>query len=115
MKIKMNHRFICFVIATVTLALTLLFTSCSSASADAETKTETADHPCYHVTVYSPEIEKVGYGSARHPKYTITVEDFNELLPKSYVRREQYHLLSIPLGNGRFELVSPSLVEIEYY
>lgn len=115
MKIKMNHRFICFVIATVTLTLTLLFTSCSSEFADSETKTETADTPCYHVTVYSPEIEKMGYGSARHPKYTITVEDFNELLPKSYACREQYHLFRIPLEDGRFELVSPSLVEIEYY
>ena len=82
-------------------------------SADAETKTEIADHPCYHVTVYSPEIEKVGYGSARHPKYTITVESFNELIPISSAR--DYKLLQIPLGDGRFELVSTSMVEIEYY
>lgn len=104
MKIKVNHRFICFVIATVTLMLTLLFTSCSLASADIEIKTETADHPCYHVTVYSPEIEKVGYGSARHPKYTITVENFSELIPISGCIYE-YKMLEIPLGNGRFSLV----------
>lgn len=112
-----NHRFICLVIAILALSLTLLFASCNSTSADAETKTETetADHPCYHVTVYSPEIKKVGYGSARRPKYTITVEDFNELLPKSYVCGERYRLLRIPLEDGRFELVSTSLVEIEYY
>lgn len=109
-----NHRFICLVIATVVLTLTLLFTSCGSTSADAETKTETADHPCYHVTVYSPEIEKVDYGSKRHPKYTITVENFSELIPiDGYIY--EYKMLKIPLGNGRFELVSTSLVEIEYY
>ena len=42
------------------------------------------------------------------------MEDFRELLPKSYACREQYHLLRIPLEDGRFELVSTSLVEIEY-
>lgn len=108
-----NHRFICLVITILTLSLTLLFTSCGSTSADAETKTEIADHPCYHVTVYFPEIEKVGYGSARHPKYTITVESFNELIPISSAR--DYKLLQIPLEDGRFELVSTSMVEIEYY
>lgn len=60
-----------------------------------------------------PEIEKVGYGSARHPKYTITVESFNELIPISSAR--DYKLLQIPLGDGRFELVSTSMVEIQYY
>ena len=114
MKIKVNHRFICFVIATVTLMLTLLFTSCSSVSA--ETKTETADHPCYHVTVYSPEIEKSGYAGTRSPKYTITVDSFGELVPDPKLSSErEYQLLQIPLGDGRFELVSTSLVEIEYY
>lgn len=111
-----NHRFIRLVITILALSLTLLFTSCGSTSADAETKTETetADHPCYHVTVYSPEIEKVGYGSKRHPKYTITVENFSELIPvDGYIY--EYKMLKIPLGNGRFELVSTSLVEIEYY
>lgn len=108
-----NHRFICLVITILALSLALLFTSCGSTSADAETKTETVDHPCYHVTVYSPEIEKVGYGSARHPKYTITVESFNELIPISSAR--DYKLLQIPLGDGQFELVSTSMVEIEYY
>nr|DAZ45088.1 MAG TPA: protein of unknown function (DUF4972) [Caudoviricetes sp.] len=113
MKIKVNHRFICFVIATVTLMLTLLFTSCSSVSA--ETKTETADHPCYHVTVYSPKIDHAGNGSERHPKYTITVNDFEELLPDQLSAERDYQLLRIPLEDGRFELVSTSLVEIEYY
>lgn len=115
MKIKVNHRFICFVIATVTLTVTLLFTSCSSTSADAETETETADRPCYHVTVYSPEIDHAGNGSERHPKYTITVNDFGELLPDQLSAERDYQLLRIPLEDGRFELVSTSLVEIEYY
>ena len=108
-----NHRFICFVIATVTLTLTLLFTSCSSTSDDAETKT--ADHPCYHVTVYSPEIEHAGNGSERHPKYTTTVNDFGELLPDQLSAERDYQLLRIPLEDGRFDLVPTSLVEIEYY
>ena len=114
---KTEKRMACFIVSAALLIVTLCFTSCSSTSADAETKTEaeTADHPCYHVTVYSPEIEKVGYAGRRKPKYTITVEDFSELLPKSYVCRDQYHLLRIPLEDGRFEMVSTSLVEIEYY
>lgn len=110
-----NHRFVCLVITILALSLTLLFTSCGSTSADAETKTETADHPCYHVTVYSPEIEHAGNGSERHPKYTITVEKFSELLPDQLSAERDYQLLRIPLEDGRFELVSPSLVEIEYY
>ena len=110
---KTEKRMACFIVSAALLIVTLCFTSCSSTSADAETKTEIADHPCYHVTVYSPEIEKVGYGSARHPKYTITVESFNELIPISSAR--DYKLLQIPLGDGRFELVSTSMVEIEYY
>ncbi len=107
----MKNRISCFVVAALLLALTLWATACGSASAEAEATVE----PCYHVTVYSPEIEKVGYAGTRSPKYTITVENFSELLPKSYVCREQYHLLRIPLEDGRFELVSTSLVEIEYY
>ena len=111
-----NHRFICLVITILALSLTLLFTSCGSTSADAETKTETADNPCYHVTVYSPEIDHAGNGSERHPKYTITVEEFGELLPDPKLSAErEYQLLRIPLEDGRFELVSTSLVEIEYY
>jgi hypothetical protein len=113
MKNKINHRFIRFTIATVALLLTLLFTSCHPTAAKASAKAEEASKPCYHVTVYSPEIEKVGYGSARHPKYTITVESFNELIPISSAR--DYKLLQIPLGDGRFELVSTSMVEIQYY
>lgn len=108
---KNEKRIICFIVSAALLIVTLWFTACSSASAEAGT----ADHPCYHVTVYSPEIEKVGYAGTRSPKYTITVENFSELLPKSYVCGEQYHLLRIPLEDGRFELVSTSLVEIEYY
>lgn len=114
MKNKINHRFIRFTIATVALLLTLLFTSCHPTAAKASAKAEEASKPCYHVTVYSPEIEKVGYGSARRPKYTITVENFSELIPISGCIHE-YKMLKIPLGNGRFELVSTSLVEIEYY
>jgi hypothetical protein len=113
MKNKIKHRFIRFTIATVALLLTLLFTSCHPTDAKAAAKSEEASKPCYHVTVYSPEIEKVGYGSARHPKYTITVESFNELIPISSAR--DYKLLQIPLEDGRFELVSTSMVEIEYY
>lgn len=52
----------------------------------------------------------------RKPKYTITVEDFGELLPDPKLSAErEYQLLQIPLEDGRFELVSTSLVEIEYY
>lgn len=111
-----KHRFICLVITILALSLTLLFTSCSSTSVDVETKAETADRPCYHVTVYSPEIEHAGNGSERHPKYTITVEKFGELLPDPKLSAErEYQLLRIPLEDGHFELVSTSLVEIEYY
>ena len=117
MKNKINHRFIRFTIATVALLLTLLFTSCHPTAAKASAKAEEASKPCYHVTVYSPEIETVGYGSARHPKYTITVESFSELIPSGIGSSNvgDYKLLKIPLGDGRFELVSTSMVEIEYY
>lgn len=108
----MKNRIACFIVATLLLTLTLWFTACGSTSAEAEATVE----PCYHVTVYSPEIEKVGYGSARHPKYTITVDDFSELLPDAKMPAVmEYQLLRIPLEDGRFELVSTSLVEIEYY
>lgn len=108
----MKNRISCFVVAALLLALTLWATACGSASAEAEATVE----PCYHVTVYSPEIEKVGYAGTRSPKYTITVDDFSELLPdpKQSAERE-YQLLRIPRSDGRFELVSASLVEIEYY
>ena len=86
--------------------------ACGSTSAEAGT----ADHPCYHVTVYSPAIEDGTYAARRYPKYTITVEDFGELLPDPKLSAErEYQLLRIPLEDGRFELVSTSLVEIEYY
>lgn len=107
----MKNRISCFAVAALLLTLTLWATACGSTSAEAET----ADHPCYHVSVYSPEIKKVGYGSARHPKYTITVDSFSELVPSSYSYEKEYQFLRIPLGDGRFELVSTSLVEIEYY
>nr|DAE40536.1 MAG TPA: putative peptidyl-prolyl cis-trans isomerase [Caudoviricetes sp.] len=108
----MKNRIACFIVATLLLALTLWATACGSTSAEAGT----ADHPCYHVTVYSPEIEKVGYAGTRSPKYTITVDDFNELLPDPKLSAErEYQLLRIPLEDDRFELVSTSLVEIEYY
>ncbi len=102
-------RICCLTVAALLLILTLCVTACGSTSAEAEAISQ----PCYHVTVYSPEIKKVGYGSARYPKYTITVESFNELMPISNAR--DYKLLQIPLGDGRFELVSTSLVEIKYY
>jgi hypothetical protein len=115
---KTEKRMICFIVSAALLIVTLCFTSCSSTSANVETKTEaeTDDHPCYHVTVYSPEIEKVGYACRRKPKYTITVDSFGELVPDPKLSSErEYQLLQIPLGDGRFELVSTSLVEIEYY
>lgn len=108
----MKKRLSCFAVAVVLLALTLWATACSSTSAEAGT----ADHPCYHVTVYSPAIEDGTYAARRYPKYTITVEDFGELLPDPKLSAErEYQLLRIPRSDGRFELVSTSLVEIEYY
>ena len=108
----MKKRLSCFAVAVVLLALTLWATACGSTSAEAGT----ADHPCYHVTVYSPAIEDGTYAARRYPKYTITVEDFGKLLPDPKLSAErEYQLLRIPLEDGRFELVSTSLVEIEYY
>ena len=108
----MKKRLSCFAVAVVLLALTLWATACGSTSAEAGT----ADHPCYHVTVYSPAIEDGTYAARRYPKYTITVEDFSELLPDQKLSAErEYQLLRIPRSDGRFELVSTSLVEIEYY
>lgn len=105
----MKKRLSCFAVAVVLLALTLWATACGSTSAEAGT----ANHPCYHVTVYSPQIV---YGGMRHEKYTVTVEDFSELLPDPKLSAErEYQLLRIPRSDGRFELVSTSLVEIEYY
>lgn len=47
---------------------------------------------------------------------TITVDNFGELVPDPKLSSErEYQLLQIPLEDGRFELVSTSLVEIEYY
>ena len=108
---KIEKRIACFVVAAALLALTLLVTACGSTTAEAEV----ANHPYYHVTVYSPGIEKVGYAGTRKPKYTITVDRFSELVPSSYSYEKEYQLLQIPLGDGRFDLVSTSLVEIEYY
>lgn len=111
-EIKIAKRAICFFVAAVLLVLTLWLTSCGATTAEAEAERK----PCYHVTVYSPAIEKVGYAGRRKPKYTITVDDFGELLPDRKISAErEYQLLCIPLENGRFELVSTSLVEIEYY
>ena len=109
----MKNRIACFIVAALLLTLTLWFASCSSTHAKAEA--EAAVEPCYHVTVYSPEIEKVGYAGIRSPKYTITVDSFSELVPEPYTYEREYRLLRIPLGDGRFELVPASLVEIEYY
>ena len=108
----MKNRISCFVVAALLLTLTLWFAACGSTSAEAGT----ADNPCYHVTVYSPAIEDGTYAARRYPKYTITVEDFGELLPDPKLSAErEYQLLRIPRSDGRFELVSTSLVEIEYY
>lgn len=109
---KPEKRMICFIVSAALLIVTLWFTACGAATAEAEVERK----PCYHVTVYSPAIEQVGYASRRQPKYTITVEDFGELLPDPKLSAErEYRLLRIPLEDGRFELVSTSLVEIEYY
>lgn len=109
----MKNRISCFVVAALLLVLTTLWaTDCGSTSAEAGT----ADCPCYHVTVYSPAIEDGTYAARRYPKYTITVDDFGELLPDPKLSAErEYQLLRIPRSDGRFELVSTSLVEIEYY
>lgn len=105
-------RICCFTVAALLLILTLCVTACGSTSAEAEATSQ----PCYHVTVYSPEIKKTGYAGTRYPKYTITVDSFGELLPDPKLSAErECQLLQIPLGDGRFELVSTSLVEIEYY
>ena len=109
---KPEKRMICFIVSAALLIVTLWLTSCGAATAEAEVERK----PCYHVTVYSPEIVKTGYAGTRSPKYTITVDDFGELVPYPKLSSERdYQLLQIPLGNGRFELVSTSLVEIEYY
>lgn len=109
---KNEKRMICFIVSAALLIVTLWFTSCGAATAEAGAERK----PCYHVTVYSPAIEKVGYASRRRPKYTITVNAFSDLVPTDiYSRERDYQLLQIPLGNGRFELVSTSLVEIKYY
>lgn len=103
-------RICCLTVAALLLILTLCVTACGSTSAEATSQ------PCYHVTVYSPEIEKTEYAGTRSPKYTITVDGFGELVPDPKLSSErEYQLLQIPLGDGRFELVSTSLVEIEYY
>lgn len=109
---KPEKRMICFIVSAALLIVTLWFTSCGAATAEAEVERK----PCYHVTVYSPAIEDGTYAARRYPKYTITVDDFGELLPDTKLSAErEYQLLRIPLGDGRFELVSTSLVEIEYY
>lgn len=108
---KIEKRTICLLVAA-SLILTLWFTSCDADTAEAETGRK----PCYHVTVYSPAIEDGTYAARRYPKYTITVDRFGELLPDPKLSAErEYQLLRIPLEDGRFELVSTSLVEIEYY
>lgn len=109
---KFKERNVCFAVAIVLMAVTLLFAACGASTAEAASDNQ----PCYHVTVYSPAIEKYGYAGIRRPKYTITVDSFGELLPNPKLSAErEYQLLQIPLEGGRFELVSTSLVEIEYY
>lgn len=108
---KPEKRMICFIVSAALLIVMLCFTSGGAATAEAAATRK----PCYHVTVYSPAIEKAGYAGRRRPKYTITVDSFSELVPSSYSYEKQYQLLRIPRSDGRFELVSTSLVEIEYY
>lgn len=109
---KAEKRMICFIVSAALLIVTLWLISCGAATAEAGAERK----PCYHVTVYSPAIEKASYASRRKPKYTITVNSFSDLVPTDiYSRERDYQLLQIPLENGRFELVSTSLVEIEYY
>lgn len=72
----MKKRFSCFAVAVMLLTLTTLWaTACGSTSAEAGT----ADHPCYHVTVYSPAIDEGTYAARRYPKYTITADALKEL------------------------------------
>lgn len=109
---KSEKRMICFIVSAALLIVTLCFTSCGEAAAEAEVERK----PCYHVTVYSPAIEDGTYAARRYPKYTITVDSFGDLLPDTKLSAErEYQLLRIPLEDGHFELVSTSLVEIEYY
>lgn len=111
MKTEKEKRNFWFIATAALLLVTLWFTSCGATTSEAETTRK----PCYHVTVYSPAIEKVGYAGRRKPKYTITVDSFSELVPSAYSYEKEYKLLCIPRSDGRFELVSTSLVEIEYY
>lgn len=98
-EIKIAKRAICFFVSAALLIVTLWFTSCGAATAEAEVERK----PCYHVRVYSPAIEQVGYAGRREPKYTITVDSFGELLPDTKLSAErEYQLLRIPLGDGRF-------------
>lgn len=108
---KAEKRMICFIVSAALLIVTLWFASCGATTAEAAATRK----PCYHVTVYSPAIEKAGYAGRRRPKYTITVDSFSELVPSPYSYEKQYQLIRIPRSDGRFELVSTSLVEIEYY
>lgn len=108
---KPEKRMICFIASVALLIVTLWFASCGTTTAEAAATRK----PCYHVTVYSPAIEKAGYAGRRRPKYTITVDSFSELVPSAYSYEKEYKLLRIPRSDGRFELVSTSLVEIEYY
>lgn len=109
---KNEKRMICFIVSATLLIVTLWFTSCGATTAEAGAERK----PCYHVTVYSPAIENGTYAARRYPKYTITVDSFGELVPDPKLSSErEYQLLQIPLRDGRFELVSTSLVEIEYY
>lgn len=109
---KTEKRMSCFIVVTMLLIVTLWFTSCGTTTSEAAATRK----PCYHVTVYSPAIDNGTYAAWRYPKYTITVDDFGELLPDSKLSAErEYQLLRIPQSDGCFELVSTSLVEIEYY
>lgn len=65
----MNKRFACFVLAVLLLAVTLGFTSCGP---DTMPKASAASSGAvWHITVYSPGIEKLYNAGVRSSKYRI--------------------------------------------
>lgn len=106
----MKKRLSCFAVAVVLLALTLWATACSPdtmPTASAESSGHT-----WHITVYSPGIDAYMSRTSREPKYTVTADSLDKVFVSPYY---QYGMLTIHRADGRVELVSTSLVEIEYY
>lgn len=109
----MSKRMSCFVLAALLLAAALNFTSCSpDTMPKASAASAASSGPTWHITVYSPEIEKGDYTSYRKPKYTVTTDDLEKVFQYPY---DNYGMLTIPLSDGQIELVSTSLVEIKFY